>query len=231
MGVGVSSEKKTAASHEPEFTDLVFSWSVDDIRNEDLYRNQVEKIPESFQSVGVYLGSFVYPLLEETRAELASSMDIIYGAPFAKVNSLVESKPYATHATLHYAVVVDYWRNKFSDCCEEPYRTLPGDVCIISNVKLETVSDLQQDGRTWTFALVSKITEDEIEGDSSSSTIFTVKASRDIEIKDGMRQSLFVTFLMNITTKQRIWNSLRMSRNLKIIKEVLCTDSLVRIVT
>ncbi|XP_052204545.1 uncharacterized protein LOC127809631 isoform X2 [Diospyros lotus] len=225
-GVGVTSEEKTGASHEPEFTHLVFSWSVDDIRNEDLYRNQVEKIPESFQSVGVYLGSFVYPLLEETRAELASSMDIIYGAPFAEVNSLVERKLNLTDATLRYDVVVDYWRNKFSDRCKEPYRTLPGDVCIISNAKLETVSDLQRDGRTWTFALVTKITEDGIEDDSSSSTIFTVKASKDIEIKDGMRESLFVTFLMNITTYQRIWNSLRMPKNLKIIKEVLCTDSL-----
>ena len=40
-GVGVSSEKKTEASHDPMFIDLVFSWSVDDILNEGLYRNQV----------------------------------------------------------------------------------------------------------------------------------------------------------------------------------------------
>ncbi|KAL7163145.1 hypothetical protein ACSBR2_039278 [Camellia fascicularis] len=208
--------------YDSSFTDLMFSWSLEDIFNENLYTNQVEKIPESFQSVEHYFGSFVFPLLEETRADLASSMEIIHEAPFAEVISLDACKPYGT---LHYDVKVDYWRNRFSDRGKDPYKTLAGDVFIVSDAKPETVSDLQQGGRTWTFATVTNITEDEIGGGNNSSTFFKVKALRDIEVKGGMRQSLFVVFLRNITTNKRIWRALRKFGNLKIIKEVLCADS------
>ena len=100
----------------------------------------MDKIPESFLSVKDYFGAFVFPLLEETRAELASCMDVIHGAPFAEVISLNESKP---HGASLYDVKVDYWKNKFSDRGKEPYKTLPGDIFIISDAKPETVSDLQ----------------------------------------------------------------------------------------
>ncbi|KAI3734270.1 hypothetical protein L6452_13735 [Arctium lappa] len=48
------------------FSQLIFSWSLDDILNEQLYKFQVEEIPLTFLSVEHYLSSFVYPLLEET---------------------------------------------------------------------------------------------------------------------------------------------------------------------
>ncbi|KAG5545645.1 hypothetical protein RHGRI_017955 [Rhododendron griersonianum] len=245
------------------FTDLVLSWSLQDILNENLYKNQcnfwekleeideenaveisckmnyneflllnfvykeearVEKIPESFESVEHYLGSFVFPLLEETRAALFSRLGSVHEAPYAEVISLNESKPYGQSL---FDIKVDYWRNRFNDLGKEPYKTLPGDVFVVSDVKPESLSDLQRVGRMWTFASVTRITEEENEGDSSS-THFTVIASRDIEVKNGLRESLFVVFLMNITTNKRIWNALHMFRNLKIIKEVLCADSLVQ---
>lgn len=184
----------------------------------------MEKIPESFESVEHYLGSFVFPLLEETRAALFSSLDSVHEAPYAEVISLSESKP---HGTSLFDIKVDYWRNRFSDHGKEPYKTLPGDVFVVSDVKPESLSDLQRVGRMWTFASVTKITEEENEGNISS-THFKVKASRDIEVKNGLRESLFVVFLINITTNKRIWKALHM-RNLKIIKEVLCADSSVRI--
>ncbi|KAG5545643.1 hypothetical protein RHGRI_017953 [Rhododendron griersonianum] len=189
-----------------------------------LQGQSVENIPESFESVGHYLGSFVFPLLEETRAALFSSLDSVHEAPYAEVISLNESKPYGSSL---FDIKVDYWWNKFYDHGKEPYKTLPGDVFVVVDVKPESLSDLQRVGRMWTFASVTRITEEENEGDSSS-THFTVIASRDIEVKNGLRESLFVVFLMNITTNKRIWNALRMLRNLKIIKEVLCADSSVQ---
>ncbi|KAI8552025.1 hypothetical protein RHMOL_Rhmol06G0232600 [Rhododendron molle] len=218
-----SSDKKKALS-QLDFTDLVLSWSLQDILNENLYKNQVEKIPESFESVEHYIGSFVFPLLEETRAALFSSLDSVHEAPYAEVISLNESKPYRPSL---FDIKVDYWRNRFNDLGKEPYKTLPGDVFVVSDVKPESLSDLQRAGRMWTFASVTRITEEENEGNSSS-THFTVIVSRDIEVKNELRESLFVVFLMNITTNKRIWNALRMSRNLKIIKEALCADSSVQ---
>ncbi|WRX14000.1 hypothetical protein QQP08_006487 [Theobroma cacao] len=182
---------------------------------------QVEKIPVSFQSTEHYLGSYVLPLLEETRAAIRSSMESIARAPYAEVTYLNEAKP---HGTLSFDVNVDYWRNRFSDRVKEPYKTLPGDIFVIADAKPETESDLQRGGRTWTFALVTNITADEDE-DNSSSTSFEVKAQEDIASKDEMQNSLFVIFLRNVTTGRRIWNALHMKGNLKIIKEVLPTGS------
>ncbi|KAK6242402.1 hypothetical protein SCA6_007791 [Theobroma cacao] len=223
MGGECSRKNRVVTKKNLGFIDTVFSWSLDDIFNDNLYKDQVEKIPVSFQSTEHYLGSYVLPLLEETRAAIRSSMESIARAPYAEVTYLNEAKP---HGTLSFDVNVDYWRNRFSDRVKEPYKTLPGDIFVIADAKPETESDLQRGGRTWTFALVTNITADEDE-DNSSSTSFEVKAQEDIASKDEMQNSLFVIFLRNVTTGRRIWNALHMKGNLKIIKEVLPTGSVV----
>jgi hypothetical protein len=195
---------------------------------------QVENIPEEFGSVEQYFGSYVYPLLEETRAALHSSMEIISNAPSAKVIAFDESNPYGTKS---YDVKVDSWINRFSVAGKEPYKTLPGDILVLADAIPEDVSDLQRTGRQWAFVTVTKIPEeeddeeneedveeDEDDKNNSSSTSFKVKASKHIAI--GQRP-FFLIFLINTTTNKRIWNALHMSGNLEIIKNVLSTKSLV----
>ncbi|KAG6766040.1 hypothetical protein POTOM_030105 [Populus tomentosa] len=213
--------KKKEITNDHGFVDTIFSWSLEDIFNENLFK--VENIPKSFYSVEHYLGSYVIPLLEETRAELSSSMDIISTAPFAEMVAFFEAKP---HGTLLYDVNIDYWRNRSRGSGKEHYKTLPGDIVILTSAKPENVSDLQRVGWTWTFAVVTSITGDETE-DAATYTSFTVKAQKDIEISDGLQKSLTVVSLTNITTSKRIWNALHMFGNLNIIKEILCTDSVV----
>ncbi|KAK6242403.1 hypothetical protein SCA6_007792 [Theobroma cacao] len=223
MGGECSSKDRVVTKKTLGFIDAVFSWSLEDIFNDNLYKDQVEKIPVSFQSTEHYLGSYVLPLLEETRAAIRSAMESIARAPYAEVTYLNEAKP---HGTLSFDVNVDYWRNRFSDRVKEPYKTLPGDIFVIADTKPETASNLQRKGRTWTFALVTNITADDDE-DNSSSTSFKVKALEDIASKDEMQNSLFVVFLRNVTSERRIWNALHMKGNLKIIKELLATGSVV----
>ncbi|KAK8484172.1 hypothetical protein V6N13_122280 [Hibiscus sabdariffa] len=211
------------------FIDTVFQWSLEDIFNDDLYKDQVEKIPVSFQSVEQYFGSFLLPLLDETRAALCSSMEIIDRAPYAEVTNLNEVKPLGT---LLFDVKVDYWRNRFSDHEKEPYKTLPGDVLIIADLKPENPSDLQRVGKTWFFALVTCVQNDDDEGESdnegnSSSMSFKVKTLGDVVSKDDLRKSLYVVHVTNVTTNERIWSALHMMRNSTIINEVLNTDSVV----
>ncbi|PRQ41353.1 putative hydrolase [Rosa chinensis] len=200
--------------------DTVFSWSLDDIFNERLFKNKVEKIPESFDSVEHYFGCYMYPLLEETRAQVHSSMETIYRAPFAKVVAFEKAKPYGTKL---YNIKVDYWRNRFNDRGKEPYKTLPGDLFVLANAKPETVSDLQRVGRSWAFASVTKVSENENKDDTTS-LYFKVKASKELEVVKSTTP-LFMVFLVNLIPNGRIWKALHMSKNLKIIKEVLCTDS------
>ncbi|KAJ9554222.1 hypothetical protein OSB04_018267 [Centaurea solstitialis] len=174
-----------------------------------------EEIPLTFQSVEQYLGSFVYHLLEETRCNLASSMEIMHKAPFAEISSFRKVKG---GKKMMYDVNVVTWKNRFSEGGKEPYRTLPGDLMLLADGRPESIFDLQPVGRTWSFALVSSIEDD------STSAYFKVKASQEIEFHDGM----FVVCLMNITTHKRIWNSLHMNGNSSIIKKVLNYDSMVK---
>ena len=181
----------------------------------------MEKIPETFETVEQYLRFYVYPLLEETRAQLFSCMEILYRAPFAEVVTFDKSKP---HGTKVYQVRVDYWRNRFSDRSKEPYQTLPGDILLLANAKPETFSDLERIGRSWAYLLVTKITGDDI-ADDSTSTYFNVKASKEFELEIERQTSLFVVFLANVTPHKRIWHALHMSRNLEFLDHALCTSS------
>lgn len=186
------------------------------------------EIPQSFESVGHYLDSFVYPLLEDSRAELCSKMEAISSAPFGQVISLHESKP---SGKLYYDVRVEDWRDSSSRNGKEPYRTKPGDIIVFTEAKPETVNDLERLGRNWSFGQITKMSGDNFGSSGTGmSTHFTVKASKEIEVKDGLHKSFYVVFLMNITTNSRIWNALHLNRNVDVIKEVLCSNSMVRLV-
>ncbi|KAL8483074.1 hypothetical protein ACS0TY_025937 [Phlomoides rotata] len=198
------------------FINLLFSWSIEDIFDENLYQLQVEKIPDSFESVDQYLASYVFPLLEETRFELASALETVYNAPYAEVTYFRE----LTHETGSYNVKVDRWENRTSDRGKDPYRTLPGDFVLLSVLRPESVSDLIRAGWSYTFAYVTKISEDE-SGYNSTLCGFKLKTARDINFEDVKSKSLYVVHLTNITTQKRIWSALRMRRNLGIIEKVL----------
>ncbi|XP_039041017.1 uncharacterized protein LOC120179508 [Hibiscus syriacus] len=225
--------KQTASTKKNmSFIDTVFQWTLEDVFNDGLYKDQlleyltVEVIPVSFQSVGQYFRSYHFPLLEETRAAIRSSMEIIDRAPYAEVTYLNDVKP---NGALLFNVEVDR-RNRFSDHEKEPYKTLSGDVLIITDVKPETASDLQRIGKTWIFSLVIDIQNDDDEGDdedNSSSLSFKVKTLENVVSKDYLQKSLYVVHLTNVTTNRRIWNALHMMRNTTIINEILHTDSVV----
>ncbi|KAL7102526.1 hypothetical protein ACP275_08G125400 [Erythranthe tilingii] len=204
-----------------EFTDLVLSWSLQDIYDEDLYQHQVEKIPESFESVDSYLGSYIFPLLEETRAELASATETVYNAPFAEVTSFSEQR----HGKFLYDVKVDDWRNRLSDGGRDPYKTLPGDLVLISDVEPKTISDLLRVGFTYTLASVINIEDDGSDNNCASSS-FALKSSREIDFGDGQGMSLYVVYLVNITPLKRIWNALHVRRNLTIVDKLLAKNNL-----
>ncbi|PWA56308.1 DNA helicase, UvrD-like, C-terminal [Artemisia annua] len=202
-----------AEFHEDEFTKLIFSWSLDDILNEDLFKNKVESIPLTFESQEHYFGSFVNPLLEETRSELASSMEIVHRAPYADMLSCNESKSGQNRV---YDVTVGPWKNQNSGRGRNDYDPLPGDLLLLVDGKLESVSDLKCEGRTWALSMVKSKEDD--------NTSLRVKTAQPIEFQDGM----FVVFLMNVTSQRRIWNSLHVHRNLDIIREVLYSNSKVK---
>ncbi|KAI3900086.1 hypothetical protein MKW98_000986, partial [Papaver atlanticum] len=213
---------------EKDLIDLVFSWTLEDISMKSYIKSRfapVEKIPECFQSAEDYLGSYTLPLIEETRSELFSSMEVLHDAPFAEVISVKES---GSHGSFLYELKFDSWRNINSDSGKEAYSPKCGDLFVLSDVVPEISSDLKQFVRTCTFALVMKdVKESNATEDDKLSSYLKFRTSKLVEAKDGMRNSVFAVFLVNITTKIRIWKALHMSGNLQNIKEVLRPNSTV----
>ncbi|CAN1143681.1 TPR and ankyrin repeat-containing protein 1 [Linum perenne] len=201
------------------FVDTLFSWSLEDIFNERMF--QVPKLPICFESAKQYFPSFVLPLLEETRADLESALEVISKSPFADVKRFHECKSYGACS---YNVVVGDWGNRYGSSGNEPYKTLPGDIVVFADAKPETVSDLERVGRRWSFAIVTRIPDDDGYGNVAKE--FTVRASNELQVGDEVRQSMTIIYLVNITTNRRIWNSLYMSRNLNVIDNVLSVDTL-----
>ncbi|ONI29819.1 hypothetical protein PRUPE_1G215600 [Prunus persica] len=212
------------------FTDTVFSWSFEDIFNENLYKNQVQKIPESFDSVKHYFSSYLYPLLEETRAQVHSSMETVDRSPFAEVVAFEKCNPYGPYGENVYHIKVDCWENRVNDRGKEPYKTLPGDLLIVlADSKPETVSDLRRVGRSfWAFVSVTYVPENEDEDDIDSpenEDEDDIDNPENEDEDDIDSTSLYFRVKRHPKSLNRIWKALHMFGNLKIIKEVLCTDS------
>ncbi|MCL7037108.1 hypothetical protein MKW94_001454 [Papaver nudicaule] len=208
--------------------DHVFSWSIQDILNDDLYRNKVEMIPKRFTSVQHYLGSFTMPLLEETRMEICSRMEFMSGVPHTEVISVEESK--LQEGSFLCRIKVDSWRNQYSVYGKEPYIPKPSDLFILGDTVPEVASDLQRFGSSWSLAsVVEDVKESDSVGDEDRVVYFQVKTSNPIKIKmkEGTGKPLFVVFLVNLATNTRTWKALHMFRN-SIIKEVLCANSMVK---
>ncbi|KAI3858832.1 hypothetical protein MKX03_015769 [Papaver bracteatum] len=207
----------------------VFSWSIEDILNDDLYKDKVVTIPKQFESVQHYLGTYTMPLLEETRMEICSQMEFMSGVPHAEVTSVEESKLHDGSSL--YCIKVDSWRNRYGIYGKEPYSPKPSDLFILGDTVPEVASDLQRFRSSWSLAsVVEDVKDSDHVGDEDRHICFQVKASKPIkiEMKEDRRKSLFVVFLVNLGTNTRTWKVLHMCRNLNMIKEILCANFMVK---
>nr|GEV15151.1 UvrD-like helicase, ATP-binding domain, P-loop containing nucleoside triphosphate hydrolase [Tanacetum cinerariifolium] len=144
-----------AEFHEDEFSKMILSWSLDEILNQNIYKDKVENIPLTFESKERYFASFVYPLPEETRSELASSLEIMCKASFADILSFKES---TSGENRLYDVRVSRWRNQSSERGIDDYHTLAvvGDLLLLVDERPESLSDLKRVGRKWALSLVRR---------------------------------------------------------------------------
>ncbi|KAK2980143.1 hypothetical protein RJ640_021763 [Escallonia rubra] len=185
----------------------------------------VEKIPLEFNSVEQYVTAFIYPLLEDIRAELSTKIEAISSAPFARVISLQKSKAYKTSSL--YDVEVDKWKNNDRRHGKEPYRPIPGDIFLITDAKPERMYDLQRLEGVMSFGYNTKVSGDD-ERSTRTGTLLKVKGSEELDIEDRPHKPLSVVFLINITTNNRIWNAMHSCGYSQIIKELIGANSVVQ---
>lgn len=180
----------------------------------------MKRIPNGFDSVADYFGAYKYPLLEEIRTGLHSSLKVLSTAPYAEVIAFEEAKP---RGSLHYNIRVDYWRNGAGHG-NEPFKMLPGEVFILANHEPETASALDLLGKSWAYAMVVSMKD----GDNGSfSAIFRVRVSKDVEFHGEIWGSMFIFFLTNVNVEKRIWCALHRFRNLQVVERLLSNKTLV----
>ncbi|XBI57566.1 hypothetical protein VPH35_038933 [Triticum aestivum] len=185
----------------------IFSWSVQDIFNSDLFRKQVKSIPDTFMSLPTYLDSFTFPLIEEVHADVFSSLDGYAQANFIEI----------------------IWVEKFDDeksifCFEvsepskyqklrETYNPKEGDIIILSLQKPQHVSDLRQTKASYVFGSVLK-SGDKEDGDFPANfCIVRFSSNIPVEVDPETGTPLapsFAVFLINMMTYNRIWKCLHM---------------------
>ncbi|KAJ1272597.1 hypothetical protein BS78_06G215000 [Paspalum vaginatum] len=199
---------------ESDLGDIVLSWSVRDILDDDLYKGQVENIPSSFSSLDEYLKSYVAPLIEETRSGLSSSLELISEAP----SSTILSMEAAGKPGLHF-MDVDFWDNG-AGFSAETYTARNGDIFILSSVRPEATEDFNRHGLTYCLAMVTEVSmNDEYQKG------FKVKVANDTSLGGDLTKLRHAIFLDNIMTNIRIWKALcfdtRMNNNFTLIRSLL----------
>lgn len=176
------------------------------------------------------MNSFICPLIEETHADLLSSMETATRAPIREIWRVNLSKDFNLPKDLYYKITLkNRMRNAAND--EGIYEPEFGDLIAFTEVRPKCTDDLDRPKSPYLIALVQKV------GEYGSGEI-EIRASKPIKPdeyghtgEDKQNKRLFVVHLTNMITNLRIWTALKSELeggNMNIIKTVLQPDSTVR---
>ncbi|KAL0539633.1 hypothetical protein IC582_023849 [Cucumis melo] len=219
---GLSSCRSNKASNHKEsngLIDALFSWDFNNVFNQNFYKLKVRKIPKSFETEEQYKASYIFPLLEETRAELCSNLKTIQKAPFSQVISIESTN--TKKGKILFDVNVSSWRNSDGGKGQQPYKSLPGDIFVILDADPQTITSdyLEKSSKlNWAFAWLGQL------NDNNTPTHLNLHISNNMDQLNST--PLFIVFLMNLTTNLRIWKTLQCSSDGGIVKHILGTTSI-----
>ncbi|CAH8371855.1 unnamed protein product [Eruca vesicaria subsp. sativa] len=184
--------------------DRVFSWSIKDILNRDLFKHQRKTIPDRFRTVDEYKQCFVPHLLEETRTELFSSFKSLSRAPVFFVRSMERrTRESSSSNSLLYDITLapaDNFGAKYEPKC--------GDLIALTKERPRRIDDLNPLHLAYVFKM---------DGD----LIISVHSSRSISPVE-IHSIRFGVSLTTLTTNTRIWNALHNeAANSTLIQSVL----------
>ncbi|XP_008222459.2 PREDICTED: helicase SEN1-like [Prunus mume] len=196
-----SVEKKGVAGS--GLINLVFSWSMEDVLNRNLYKNQVTKIPDTFSTVTSYMKMFIPSLVEETHADLLSSMETLPQAPTCEILA-VKPKGHKNAKDFSYVIII---RGSGEAKNYEPQH---GDLIALTDIRPTSSDHLNRLRDSYLIAYVHP---------GGDNRLF-IRSSKPISRGGGGK--LFAVYLINMTTNVRIWKALISEKaNTNIIKNVL----------
>ncbi|KAJ1703631.1 hypothetical protein LUZ63_003410 [Rhynchospora breviuscula] len=184
-----------------DLADTVFSWTLSDIFNKNLYKNKIQEVPKIFKSFEEYVNYFTIPLMEETRADMCSALEGFSHAPYIEIRTLDHAKDDSYKISVANPVKETNSR--------ENYVPLESDVVILSKEKPKHISDLARNGWRYTVGIISKGGKDGVLSDNDAIIRVPRAFSFDLDlITNELKESLFAVFLFNILTYNRIWKML-----------------------
>ncbi|CAL5365925.1 unnamed protein product [Camellia sinensis] len=175
----------------------------------------VKQIPMTFSSTEHYMKSFINPLIEETHANLFSSLERLSRAPFSQVLSL----------ELFYKISLK--RGDTANDHEPNFEPEFEDLIALTEVRPKCIEDLNKPKSSFLVAVVQRMKDgydhDKLIIRSSKPIAFYA----DKEEHRKKKKNLFVVFLTNMKPSVRIWTALNSELeggNMNIIKTVLQID-------
>lgn len=185
-------------------------------------------IPETFLSTAHYLNSFISPLIEETHADLFSSMTTLSRAPICEVYDVKITKDFKPPKDLYYSISLKQMRE--DEKREGSYEPEFGDLIALTDIRPKCINDLNRPKRSYILAVIQGLKD---EGSfrlpilASKPIVFEKRGNE----KGKQEDKLFAVYLANLTTNIRIWKALNPDpqvSNMNIIRSVLQVDPSVR---
>ncbi|RHN56804.1 putative P-loop containing nucleoside triphosphate hydrolase [Medicago truncatula] len=200
--------------------DIVLSWTLEDALNENLYKDKVHKIPETFKSATDYKNSFIPLLFEETRADLSSSLSGVSQAALCEIKNVEHSKQLKLRKAQNQFIQFHHtiWLKSTTD-----YEPASGDLIAITYIRPKSLNDLNTLNSPYHIAYLNG-------GKNRFSDRITVLSSKCMKMdvdtlsRKNNTQKMYVVYIMNMTTNVRIWKALHSKSkgdHLNIIEKVL----------
>ncbi|XP_051116031.1 uncharacterized protein LOC127241158 [Andrographis paniculata] len=207
-----------------ELVDIVFSWSLPNLLNQHLFTHKVAQIPDTFPSGGAaaYHRSFINPLIEETRAQLHSSLTCVRTQPVRQIAN-VRTAEKLNNRWLHklnLETIEEFDARTTTKSLPPLYNPMNGDLIALTDVVPKCIDDLNRPMRPYTIAIV--VSGEEFDEDDNPCSFIEMVCPKQIHFR-GSEDHLFAVYLTNITSNKRIWSALHQGKdaNLKIITSVL----------
>ncbi|XP_076894527.1 uncharacterized protein LOC143546844 [Bidens hawaiensis] len=208
----VPKDKKRPENKGNPLVTEVFSWSLSDVLNRNLYDDKVSEIPKTFSSVSEYTNSFIYPLFEETHADLCCKILGVKSCPTSQIFGIQPAKDFRLPKSLFYTIILQKRLGS--------YVPVGGDLIALTDVRPKCVDDLKRPHMSYLVALVQRTKV------KSSVCELQVLSSKPINL-DGSDPRHFVVCLTNLTTNIRISQALHAEvgdQKKEMFKALLRTD-------
>ncbi|KAL6219546.1 hypothetical protein ACLB2K_007305 [Fragaria x ananassa] len=219
-------KKSKLVSDTRSLVDLVFSWSLGDVLNENLYRNQVQRIPDTFDTVASYKKTFIPSLVDETHADLLLNVLILPHAPTCEILTIMDSDE--PPDDLFYDVTYKRDMEANENDKELMYEPQAGDIIALTNVRPKCIDDLNRPPRFYLIAYVAKANDIDEYPDLLQFKILSSKPINygELGMNKSKRETLFAVRLINLMTNVRVWKALNSEEgNTNIINKVLQAKS------